>query len=313
MVSKILKELDIISKCQDYRLKLWQCPHFIFLLLGVLIMITLILAYFLGQKYIEDPTLVIITISTLAVILMTLNYLITHSFEKLAEISKMRADFIHIVSHQLRTPLSNFKWGLEALFNAFQKNKTQEQVEYIDILRDNTKRMLDLVSELLTIAKLEEGRLPIKFEKLDFKLLVVQTLKRYEAYLKAANVKADFETQDNLFFIKGDQLLLQQVLECLLDNAIKYGGKHIKISLIYEKSNQLKFKIEDDGQGILPEEQKYLFKKFFRGENAKKIIPEGTGLGLFIAKNIIERHKGTINFSPNKPKGSIFWFTLPLI
>ncbi len=312
MFSKILAELNIPQKCKNYRLNLWQCPHFIFPMLGLIIIAAIILAYIIGQEYIEDPLSVALIVLILSSVLMFLNYLITQSFEKLAEVSKMRADFIHIVSHQLRAPLSNFKWGVEALLEAFNNKNAKGQVEYMDILRDNTERMLELVSELLTVSRLEEGRLPLKIEGLDLEKIADKVLKRFAAYAKAANVNLGFESPHNLPRVFADGMLIQQVIEAFLDNAIKYGGREVKVSLNFEKpSKQVKFEVRDTGKGISPEERKYIFEKFFRGEQAKKIVPDGTGVGLFIAKEIIERHRGRVGFFANKEGGSTFWFALP--
>lgn len=313
MAFKFPSWLDITSQCKKQKLSLWQCPQFIFLVIGLIIIISLILGYFITSRIIADPLLVALIIIILATILLLLDFIITNSFERLAEIAKMRADFVTIVTHQLRAPLSNLKWTIELLEKEI-KNVSQKTREDFAILKENSERLTELVADLVITSQIEEGSLSLKPEFFDLPDLIKKTTDEFKSFAKACNVELELLFSHDFPKVFADPLKTKQVLEILIDNAIKYnkkGGK-VKINLFIRQKKQILFQIEDEGIGILKEEQKYIFKKFFRGENALKKQPTGSGLGLFIAKSIINKSKGKIGFYSPEGKGSTFWFTLPI-
>src|SRR3989338_2063918 len=165
MEQTLARSLNLFRQCRQNDLPLWQCPQFIFLVIGIIIIVSLLSAYSLAHQYINDPVTVVMLVLALSLVLIILDFLITRSFERLAEVSRMKSDFINIVSHQLRTPLSNFKWGVEALNHQLSRHtRIPEAIEHLDILKENLVRMTDLVSELLAVSRIEEGRQPLKPE-----------------------------------------------------------------------------------------------------------------------------------------------------
>lgn len=309
---KLLSQLNLISQCRKYHLSLWQCPQFIFLIMGVIIIASTILTYFISSKFIADPLLVAIIVLGLTVLLFILDFIITKSFERLAQVAQMRADFVSIVSHQLRAPLSNLRWATEALLqDKLSKNQANKD-EYLEILKENSIRMTALLSDLLIIARIEEGRLPLKKESFSLPEIVKETIKNFRAFARARNVKIYLESPENLAPVLADAYQIKQVIENLLDNAIRYvkEGGEVKI-MLFQQPEKILFQIKDTGMGIPQSEQKYIFKKFFRARNAKRHQAHGSGLGLFIAKAIIERAGGKIGFESKEGKGSTFYFTLP--
>lgn len=324
-VSAILSQLNLISQCRKYQLPVWQCPQFVFLIMGLIIVGSTLLTYFISIKFVADPLIVSIIVILLTTLLLILDFIITRSFERLAEVAQMRANFISIVSHQLRAPLSNFKWAIEAVMPRNLEKTQEKRLEYLEILKENADRMTDLVSDLLTVSRIEEGRLPLKKEGFALSKIVKETIKHFAPFARARNVKIELTGPEKLPLAWADPQQIRQVIENLLDNAIQYtpamlgkkgkAGKKekgkVKI-IISQQNKKILFQIEDTGMGISQREQKYVFKKFFRAENAKRWQAQGSGLGLFIAKSIIERAGGKIGFKSQENQGSTFWFTLPI-
>jgi signal transduction histidine kinase len=310
---KILEELNIIAQCKKYGLSLWQCPSFLFLIMGIIICFVSIISYLIGTKYIAEPRIVALIVLVISAVLLVLATLITNSFEKLAEANRMKSEFISIVSHQLRAPLSNLAWAIELLMSGRLGKIEEQQVEYFKILKENSDRMKDLVKDLLIVSKIESARLFLKKEEFSLEELTREIVKEFEPFARASNCEIEFFAEQNLPKIFGDRYQIRQVIENLLDNAIRYtkGKGKVKIRIRKEK-NFVHFEIEDNGVGIPKEDQKFIFQKFFRASNVLKYKTQGTGLGLYISKAIIERSGGKIGFKSQERVGSTFWFKLPI-
>ncbi|MCD6402659.1 HAMP domain-containing histidine kinase, partial [bacterium] len=135
----------------------------------------------------------------------------------------------------------------------------------------------------------------------------------FQPFAKASNVKLYFKYQNKLPKISADPFQIKQVIENLLDNAIRYTKDKGKVEMLLKKKNKkLHFEIKDNGVGIPKEDQKYIFQKFFRSSNVMRHRTQGSGLGLYIAKAIIEKSGGKIGFQSKENKGSTFYFTLPI-
>lgn len=231
--------------------------------------------------------------------------------EKLVE--RMKTEFVSLSAHQLRTPLSAIKWTLKMVLDGDLGKVTREQAEYLEKTYSSNERMIGLINDLLNVTRIEEGRYLYKPDLAQFEDLVEEIVNNYRAEIKRKNIKLKFEKpKEKMPRVKIDMEKMKLAVSNLLDNALRYTlpkGK-ITISLKYEEK-KIKFSIEDTGIGISKDQQKRLFTKFFRGVNAVKTETEGSGLGLFIAKNIIEAHGGRIWFESEENKGSIFGFTLP--
>jgi signal transduction histidine kinase len=310
---KVLEQLNIPKQCKKYGLSLWQCPSFLFLIMGIIIGLVSILSYAIGTRYIEEPRIVALIVLIVAAILLALATLITNSFEKLAEANRMKSEFISIVSHQLRAPLSNLAWTLELLMSGRFGKIEPEQVEYFKILKENSDRMRDLVRDLLIVSKIESAKLSLKKEEFSLEELTKEIIKEFEPFAKASNCQVEFFPEENLPKILGDRYQIRQVIENLLDNAIRYtkGEGKVKIRIMKEKKF-IHFEIEDNGVGIPKEDQKFIFQKFFRASNVLRYKTQGTGLGLYISKAIIERSGGKIGFKSQEGVGTTFWFKLPI-
>ena len=309
----IWAQLNIVAQCRKYGLSVWQCPQFLFLIMGLVITISTLTAYAIGTRYIEEPRMVALIVLLTTAILFIIAVIITDSFERLAEANRMKSEFVSIVSHQLRSPLSNLRWALELLMSGKIGKIEEKQLEYFTILKENSNRMKELIEDLLIVSRIETAKLLIK--KMEFSLedLVKELIKELTPFALASNVEIKFLNKEDLPKVFADPSQIRLVIENLLDNAIRYikGIGVVEIKIESQEKN-IYFEIKDNGVGIPKEEQKYIFQKFFRSENALRYQTQGSGLGLYISRAIIEKSGGKIGFKSQKGIGSTFWFTLPL-
>ncbi|MBL7156207.1 MAG: HAMP domain-containing histidine kinase [Candidatus Pacebacteria bacterium] len=310
---EICKQLNIFAQCRNYKLSLWQCPQFLFIIMGFVIGSSSLILFAIGTQYITDPTIVALIVLIVAVFLLIISFLIIRSFEKLAEANQMKSEFVGIVSHQFRSPISNLKWCLELLSSGKLGRVQQKQVEYFKILKENIDRMNNLASDLIIVSRLESSDFPLEKKQIFLEDLVKNLIKEFGLFAKASNVEIEFRPNKKTRKVFADPDKITEVIENLLDNAIKYTkeGRKVKIQ-VKEKSRKLYFEIKDQGVGIVKKDQKYIFQKFFRSKSILHDQTQGSGLGLFIAKAIIKKSGGEIGFKSMEGKGSTFWFTLPI-
>ena len=314
MVKKeIISQLNPVGQCRKYGLSLWQCPQLLFLIMGIIIITSTLTAYVIGNRYVDDPYTVTLIVLLITALLFIIAVIITRSFERLAEANRMKSEFVNVVSHQLRSPISNLKWVTDLLLSGRLSSVSEKQLEYFKILKENSDRMAELVSDLLIVSKIEQQKLPLRKEKISIKDLVERTIKETEIFAKASNVRIEFNSEKTLPKILADSDQLKLVIDNFLDNAIRYSRSKGKIQInLKNKSNNIYFEIKDSGVGIPKKDQKYIFQKFFRSENVMRYQTEGSGLGLYIAKSIIGKSGGKIGFKSQEGIGSTFWFTLPV-
>jgi signal transduction histidine kinase len=312
-LKKIFSQFNILAQCRKYGLPFWQCPQFVFVGMGIIIIISTLFTYGVSSKYIEDPLLISLIVILLAWVLLILSYVVTHSFERLAEASRMKLEFLTIMTHQIRAPFANLRWVIDLLMSKKVGSFGEKQEEYFKILRENSDRLEELIDKIITVSKIEQGKLPLRKKLFSLEEIINKVILEFKPFAEASNVRVLFETQKKLPKILGDASQVREVVENFVDNAIKYTKEkgEVEISLL-EKDRNVYLGVKDSGVGIPEEDQKYIFRKFFRSESAMRHQTQGSGLGLFIAKSIIESHKGKIGFDSQKGKGSTFWFTLPI-
>lgn len=311
---KIWVKLNPLNQCKKWGVPLWQCPQFLFLLMGVIIIGVILATYSIATYQIGDPKIVALVVLVIAFVLLILDFIITRSFERIAEASRMKTEFISVVSHQLRSPLTNLRYSLELLISGKLGKIQGKKLEYFKILEENTQRMGDLVNDLLTVSRIETGRLPLKKEEISLGDLTKKAILKFKPLADASNIKVEIRAPKNLPKILSDRLWLEQIVENLLDNAIRYIKKEGEVKIkIKTGAKKIYFEIQDNGVGIPKEEQKFIFQKFFRSSNVLKYQTEGSGLGLYITKQILKLLGGEIGFSSKANKGSTFFFSLPII
>src|SRR3989344_8417791 len=142
----ILSQLNIFNQCKQYGISFWQCPQFLFLIMGLINIASSLTAWSIGNKFIDSPEAVILIVLSVTVILFIIAFIIVQSFDKLAQANRMKSEFISIVSHQLRSPLTNLKWALDFLTSGNGGMISEEKkVEYYKTLSENAERMGELI------------------------------------------------------------------------------------------------------------------------------------------------------------------------
>ncbi|MFH0955781.1 MAG: ATP-binding protein [Candidatus Falkowbacteria bacterium] len=228
-------------------------------------------------------------------------------------IDKMKSEFISIAAHQLRTPLSAIKWVIKMILDGDAGKLTIEQQELLNKGYLSNERIIRLVNDLLNVSRIEEGKFGFNFEKADFQEVLSTAISNVESLAIRSHQDLTIKKPSKLPKIFLDKERMIMVLQNLLSNAIKYTPEYGKIQVIVKVDKQnLHVKINDQGVGIPAEDQPKLFSKFFRAANVVKLETEGTGLGLFMVKNIIEKHNGQVSLKSEEGKGTEVSFFIPI-
>lgn len=225
---------------------------------------------------------------------------------------RSKSDFITIASHQLRAPLTAIRWAFEGLK---KEDLASAQAELVKTGGQAAENLSKIVNDLLDVSKIEEGRFGYQFQEIDLLAFLEAALKEAEPIAREYQVKIYFDRpKEERMNVTVDSQKLSTALSNLIDNAIKYNVSNGEVVVKAERLPDRPYAqvtIRDTGVGIPPEAMDKLFSKFFRGENVFKFSMQGTGLGLYITKNIIRRHGGRIWAESTLSRGSTFFFTLP--
>jgi signal transduction histidine kinase len=224
---------------------------------------------------------------------------------------QMKTDFVSFVTHQLRTPLSGVKWMLELAMDGAED--TESMRSYIQDARTSTDRLIGLVNDLLDISRLERGKLEITRADVDLADLTQGVIKEISPLAVEKGLMVSITAQENLAPLFSDPQLLRQVILNLTSNSLKYtqAGGQIRIGM-HMDVHQICWEIQDTGIGIPKSDMRKLFGKFYRAGNVQAVETEGTGLGLYLVRLIVERLGGSVSCESEEGVGSTFRFTLPL-
>ena len=234
--------------------------------------------------------------------------IVFHDITEIKKLEKIKTDFVLNVSHELRTPLTSIKGFIETIEEG---SLTDESKKYLEIIKRNTDRLINVVSDLLALSELEEKSVSLELEAVDMSPLVERVIKIFEDKIRSKGFSIKVTAKPGLRPVRGDPFKLEQVFINLLDNAIKYTNQggitlHMDAGL-----RDVVITMEDTGLGISSEHADRIFERFYVVDKSRSRRLGGTGLGLSIVKHIILLHNGKINVESTVGKGSRFIITLP--
>lgn len=246
--------------------------------------------------------------------LLRMNKIYSRVNRRLKEIDQMKTEFISVASHQMRTPLSATKWVLRMILDGDLGPLNVQQKEMLAKGYQTNERMIMLINDLLDVSRIEEGRFQYRFVHMSLEEVVDSSIQELSESIKKKDIKFVYKKpKTDLPKVNIDPQKMRLVVQNLVDNALKYtpAGGQITISLKDEKTHVI-CGITDSGVGIPRDQQSRIFSKFFRADNVIRMQTDGSGLGLFIVKSIIEKHHGYVWFESTEGRGATFYFSLPL-
>ncbi|MFC1595065.1 sensor histidine kinase [Patescibacteria group bacterium] len=234
--------------------------------------------------------------------------------ERQKVISRMKSEFVSIAAHQLRTPLSAMKWSIRMVLDGEMGPIKKDVNDILSRSYQVNERMIVLVDSLLNVARLEEGRFGFDFIKIGINDLLQDVAVSYKLFAERKGVILNFQFSQTRYVILADKDKLSLAIGNIIDNAIRYTPKNgmVNISIDKEKDKYIIIKVQDTGMGIPKRHHEKMFTKFFRSKHAALLETEGTGLGLYIARNIFIQHGGDIRFESAENKGTTFFIKIPL-
>lgn len=238
---------------------------------------------------------------------------VIHDITEQRKLDEARREFIANVSHELRTPLTNVKSYTETLIDAAGELPTDTEVKFLSVIAGETDRMTRIVKDLLTLSKLDCGKMDLHFHRFSMQHMVESV---YNAMvLEAGNngLELTLNIQGKMPDMNGDRERLEQVVINILSNAVKYtpSGGHIVLSAARRDEGHVMIRVKDDGMGIPKDDIPRLFERFYRVDKARSRAKGGSGLGLAIAKEMVEAHRGTIYLESQLDEGTTVTVVLP--
>jgi len=235
-----------------------------------------------------------------------------HANSRLKELDQTKDEFISMASHQLRTPLTTIKGYLSMVLEGDVGPVTKNEKQMIQQAFDSAERMVFLIGDLLNVSRLQSGKFVIDNKPTDLIKMVKTEVDQLKDTAEHHELKLVCHAPDKLPLFNLDETKIRQVLMNFMDNAIYYTPAGGTITVTLEATSEaVNFTVVDTGLGVPKDVQHHLFTKFYRAGNARKMRPDGTGLGLFMAKKVVIAQGGAIIFKSEEGKGSTFGFTFP--
>ena len=307
--------------------------EFYYLIIGFMILV-IIIAWFLLKNWLTDPIQELtqaaddiskgdlsrrinintggVEIDNLATNMNQMAMTLDQDFRRIKRMEKVRSEFLGNVTHELKTPISSISGYIETLLEGAIKDENVN-IGFLERALENVKRLEELVTDLVEISRIETGELQMNYDYFNIYNLLNDIHKDSQQRNSNKNIKIQLEVPDKKLFIYGDKGRLEQVIDNLLSNSMRYTDQgHIRIKIL-RRDNELVFSIIDTGIGISRKSINRIFERFYRADKARDRRKGGTGLGLAISKHIIEAHGSNIYVDSLEGKGSTFSFGITTI
>ncbi len=222
------------------------------------------------------------------------------------ELEKIKKDLVTNMSHELKTPLTAIKGYIETL----GEEVSPEQKKYIDVIRKNTDRLINIVNDILSLSELEKAK-NIEFAQIDIKEVIDAVLKIFDGKIHEKNLTVRTDIEENRY-ITGNRFKIEELFINLIDNAVRYTDKGFITIKTFRSNNSLHISIKDTGIGIPEKSLPRIFERFYVVDRSRSRETGGTGLGLSIVKHIVMLHKGTIDIKSSIDSGTEVIVSLPL-
>lgn len=313
-VKTLAFHLDIFAQCQRLGVPLWSCPQFLFMIMGIINITAILSVYNLAQRY-ASPEILIIIVVGLSILLFTVSFTIIGAFEQVVaarqrevlrhrEVLAMKDQFVFVAAHELRTPANAIRWALESL-EAKKSPFIEEEKEIFNSLEISCGRLLDLVKDLLEVSRIETGAISIQLQPISIAEVLKESISSLAVHAKKSKITIENTVSENLPPVFADKSRLKEVFDNLITNAIKYNKQNGSVVVTAEPdAGGVSIHIQDQGKGISVEDEGHIFEKFWRSVDAHAI--EGTGLGLFIVKQLVALMHGRVTFSSEPGLGTVF-------
>jgi len=233
--------------------------------------------------------------------------------DKLQELDRLKSLFVSIVSHELRTPMTSIKGYVENVLDGLAGALTEKQSRSLERVKHNIDRLTRMINELLDLSKIEAGRMELHFVPVSLCDVAADVVESYQAAAREKSITLRAISQQSMPLVNGDADTLNRILTNLIHNAIKFTpqGGEIRVEACVRDGACVETSVIDSGCGIAPQERDKVFDKFYWSESVP-VEARGAGLGLAIAKNLVELHGGTIRMDSAPGEGSRFSFTIPI-
>lgn len=268
----------------------------------------------INKHQVEDLARLNKELNTGTTLLIRRDLELSRANERLKSLDEAKSEFVSVAAHQLRTPLSGVKWTMNMVLSGILGPLNTEQKSFLMKCYESNERMILLINDMLGADRVDSDKLKYHFVPTQISDLLDNVLFEMTSLIAKKKLQIAFVHKDrNLPQVNIDTEKMRAVLQNLLENTVKYTPDGGKIEMDFQVAGEfVQMSIKDSGIGIPEEDKKNIFKRFFRAKNAVKVETDGSGLGLFIAKGIVEKHGGKIWFESSLGQGTTFNFTIPI-
>lgn len=297
---------DLKKESRELGVPIWKLPDVVLVMMALINIGIMIMTYFIASKYDNDPGKVIVLVAIEAAIVMIIGNVLSESAKQIVETNKLKKEFIQIISHQMRSPLTTMKWQLE-LLKKKASNFTEKQVVQLDKIYEENERLTNMIADILNMSRIDKRSEHLIYTDVALEDSVSDCINMLAGFARFKDIQIDFKEGKKGHKVFVDNEKMKIAIVNVLENAISYSkkGKRIKVT-IRPDGEFVALKIKDEGIGIKEGEQDVIFNKFYRGEGGKKAQPEGTGLGLFMSRKVAQQMGGDIELKSKVGKGSEF-------